>query len=280
MIKTWLQFSRIVRGLLPGFLLMLTSCSYHNETVIQPMHPVGAVQNPGSSPVSYRPFPKGYTPPTTVAVFQIRLPIGIFSDNKKVWKLLHNGTNSPATIALLRANGMRAGQAAIPVWHKIYKLINVSGGTTSTTLCQTTGLSKVQIAVRRNIRRELLLYHDATGRAILRSYRDCDNVFILAMHINPNTRSTVVQLEPAVNLGTVSFHRGRHSLGLVGGSHPQLHAFARLQVIADIPPGDFLVVSPIHTLRQPFSIGPEFLSQSARIPPRETILVMVPVRER
>lgn len=259
-------------------LFLLAGCTYRKQIVITPMHPVGLSPNAKPSPVVHYHYPKGYRPPSVVAIFQIRLPIGAFSNNKKVWKILHPALGSPGAIALLRANGIRAGQAKIPAWHEIYKLINhVSGATTATSYCQTSGLAKLLVTVRKNIRRELLLYHQFSGPPVLRSYHDCDDLFVLAMHINSKTKSTVVQLQPAVDVGTVSFHRGPHAMGFTAGTHPDLHSFAHLQITADIPPGKFLVLCPWHARRRPFSMGALFLSDPGHIPPRETVLVMVPL---
>ncbi len=259
-------------------LSVLTGCTYRKEIVITPMHPVGINQSSKPAPVVHYQYPKGYRPPAVVAIYQIRLPIGTFSNNKKIWKILHPAVGSRGAIALLHANGIRAGQAKIPAWHKIYKLIhNASGATTSTTYCQTSGLAKLLVTVRKDIRRELIFYHQLNGRAVLRSYHDCDNIFVLAMHINTKTKSTVVELQPAVNVGTVSFRRGPHAMGLTAGTHPDLHAFANLQIKADIPPGRFLVLCPWHARQHPFSMGSQFLSDTTHIPPRQTVLIMVPL---
>ncbi len=259
-------------------LLVLVGCAYRKEIVITPMHPVGITHSTKPSSVVHYHYPKGYRPPAVVAIFQIRLPIGTFSDNKKIWKILHPVVGSPGAIALLYANGIRAGQAEIPAWHQIYKLIHhVSGATTSTFYCQTSGLSKLLITVRKNIRRELILEHTFSGSPELRSYHNCDNIFVLAMHIDLKTKSTVVELQPAVNVGTVSFRRGPQAMGITAGTHPDLHSFVHLQIITEIPPGKFLVLCPWHARRHPFSMGAQFLSDTTHIPPRQTILIMVPL---
>ncbi len=276
--KQVLSIFRAKRLALVWGLSLLAGCTYRREIVITPMHPVGINQSTKRpSPVHYH-YPKGYRPPAVVAIFQIRLPIGTFSNNKKIWKILHPAVGSRGAIALLHANGIRAGQAKIPAWHKIYQLLHhVSGATTSTSYCQTSGLSKLLITVRKDIRRELIFYHRFNGPPALRSYHNCDNIFVLAMHINLQTKSTVVELQPAVNIGTVSFRRGPQAMGLTAGTHPDLHSFAHLQITTDIPPGRFLVLCPWHARRHPFSMGAQFLSDTTHIPPRQTILIMVPL---
>jgi hypothetical protein len=276
--KQIISIFRTRRWILALGLSLLAGCTYRKEIVITPMHPVGINESTKPSSAVHYHYPKGYRPPAVVAIFQIRLPIGTFSDNKKIWKILRPLVGSPDAMALLHANGIRAGQAKIPAWHGIYKLIHhVSGATTSTSYCQTSGLAKLLVTVRKNIRRELILYHTFGGRAVLRSYHNCDNLFVLAMHIDLKSKSTVVELQPAVNVGTVSFRRGPQAMGLTGGTHPDLRSFAHLQIRTEIPPGKFLVLCPWHARRDPFSLGAQFLSDTTHIPPRQTVLIMVPM---
>ncbi len=211
-------------------------------------------------------------------VYQMVLPAGTFTNQPKVWSYLKPDKAGAKSSKLLRLNGLRAGIAKTNVWPNIRKLIDVPGASTKPEFCQINGVAAITILTHAAIRRELVVYHSADGTPHVRSYRGCDNVMLLAMHYQKSTGNTIVQIEPAVDSGAVHFARPGGAVGIVGGVQPVRHVFSNLQISTPIPPGHFLVIAPVKPRNAPFSIGVEFLCATDKVPPKESVLVVVPVQ--
>ncbi len=281
--KTIRRFTAAVPWLFPALLAAILilpgGCAVKRKRLIvsldRPLPPPTA-----TGPAAARPAPQPFQPPTEIQVLRLTLPLGTFSANQKVWSMLEHNVASGKTTAWLSANGLRAGTATFSVWKKIVKLINKPGSTNQRIYCQVNGVRSVALVVRPNVRREILVYHTLPGGLVVRTYRNCDDVILLAAHENRKIPATIVQIEPAVNLGTVTFRRGPLALGIVRGVRPLQRVFTRLRISVAIPPRRFLVIAPSDPRGRPLSVGSAFLSRPQHVPPRETVLVFVPMNVR
>lgn len=281
--KTIRRFTAVVPWLFPAFLAAILilpgGCAVKRRRLIvsldRPLPPAAA-----TGPASARPAPRPFQSPTEIQVLRLTMPLGTFSANQRVWSLLAHNVAPGKTTALLSANGFRAGTGTFPVWKKIVKLINKPGSTNQRIYCQVNGVRSVALVVRPNVRREILVYHTLPGGLVVRTYRNCDDVILLAAHVNQQIPATIVQIEPAVNLGTVTFRRGPLALGIVQGARPRQRVFTRLRISVAIPPRRFLVIAPANPRGRPLSVGSVFLSRPQRVPSRETVLVFVPMNVR
>ncbi len=268
---------RIGRGAAAGLLCILLAvagCSFHKSHLQLSMaHPLARSAQPSSAKVKPQ-----YSPPSELEMMIINLPRGKFTKNRAIWKLL-SPFNSPAAKAReLKENGFRVGSAPFTTWGQVYQILRHTKGLISQrTYIEVAGLQAVLINARLNIRRELLAYRTPGRHLVLRTYRDCDNIFLLTAVKSRKQNRTILDIVPAVNLGTVKFSRGPHALGVVQGIEPAEHVFRNLIFSIPLPPRHFLVVAPLHSQRNPNRIGPEFLTDGRKVPPRETIFIFAPL---
>ena len=254
-------------------LLLLASCTVKRGPFLVSLNRAPPTPHVSAPAARASPFP----PALQVQVLVLHLPLGACSNNPGVWKLLRPVANADATTALLAANGFRAGLAPFTAWKTIAQLLNRPGATHQRIYCQLSAIHPVTLTARANVRREIVAWRGLDGGLTVRTYQDCDNVFLLAAHVRPDSSETIVQLEPAVDLGTVAFQRGPAALGVVAGVQPLQHVFSTMRIDAAIPPHYFLLLAPAAARRSALSLAARFLTQTRRVPQRETVLVFVPV---
>ncbi len=269
--------------------LVLTGCSVTKKRVVPrlPVAPTPAPTTPAKTPSSS--VSTGHTVPghssleplynsvAEVQILRLRLPLGRFTGNKTIWRIFSPIAASRRTLHLLAANGIRSGTASFKQWRRIAPWLNKPGTTSQRIYCQLSGINPVTVTVRSNVQRELLAYLNAKNALTVRTFRNCDNDILLAAHLLEHSPDTVMQLEPAVRLGVVTFTRGPHALGLIQGTRPVEHLFPQLQMTVQIAPQHFVVLAAADATGRPASIGSAFLSETRRVPPRETVLLFIPM---
>lgn len=271
------------------FFVVLTGCSVTKKRIV-PLLPVtpgpasatrpalssnpAAASQPAPGHSSLEPL---YNSVAEVQILRLHLPLGRFTGNKKIWRILSPIVASRRTLHLLAANGIRSGTASFTQWRHIAPWLNKPGTTSQRIYCQLSGTHPVTVTVRSNVQRELLAYRDAKSALTVRTFRNCDNDILLAAHLLEHSPDTVIQLEPAVRLGTVTFTRGPHALGLIQGTRPVEHLFPQLQMTVQIAPQHFVVLAAADATGRPASIGSAFFSETRRVPPRETVLLFIPM---
>ena len=229
---------------------------------------------PKMPPPATRPSKANGPRPALLEVIEIRLPIGKFTRDTKVWKLLTKTPMSSRTSKLLADNGFKTGDGTFQVWPTIRKLINGPGVTSQAVYCQLGSIAPAVLTVRSNIRRQLLTYQTASESMVVRTYQNCDDAFLAAAGVAPKIAVTAVELAPAVIL------RGAAGAGQ-NGVQPQAgqakRVFPGVQFSFLLRPGHFIVLAPMHTGVLNTSIGSSFLTQQHHVPPRETVLLLVPL---
>ena len=290
------EFRRVIFRLVLRFLPLslalaggLAGCSVTKKTVIPQIpvapRPASATESKlpsGSAPTSqavsgHSSLVPLYNSVAEVQILRLRLPLGRFTGNKKIWRILSPVAADRRTRHLLAANGIRSGTASFKQWRHIAPWLNKPGTTSQRIYCQLSGIHPVTVTVRSNVRRELLAYVNAKNALTVRSFQNCDNDILLAAHLLEHSPDTVMQLEPAVRLGTVTFTRGPHALGLIQGTRPVEHLFPQLQMTVQIAPRHFVVLAAADAAGRPAAIGSAFLSETRRVPPRETVLLFIPM---
>lgn len=259
-----------------GLLLLLpAACTVVHRGPIQ----VGMSQplQPSAQPKIIH-TPHAYTPPTVVEMISLNMPQGAFNHNPAIWKLLSPLTISHTDRRMLGSNGLRTGAASFSRWKALSKILNsIKGLISQRSYIQTAALQAVIVNAKMNVHRELIAFRPLDDRLILRTFNDCDNIFLLTAQIDRRRNDTVLQIVPAVNLGTVTFHRGPYTLGIVQATEPRRHIFRHLIFNIPLPPHHFMVVAPTGIKSHPNLIGPTFLSDGRQVPARETVLVFAPL---
>ncbi len=212
-----------------------------------------------------------------IQVIEVNLPIGKFSHNPKVWKLLAKAPIGQQAAALLKANGFKTGLGSFKVWPAIRKLINGPGVTSEAVYCQIANIAPAVLSVHSNIYSQMLTYHTTAEPLVVRTFRNCQDQFLIAANIATKYGLTVISLEPAVNLGVNPAPAGG-GLGVTqSGPGPVRHVFSGLQFSFLLPPKRFIVLAPADIGVLNTSLGTSFLTQQHRVPRRETVLLLVPL---
>jgi hypothetical protein len=211
----------------------------------------------------------------TVRVMMITLPAGTASGNEKVWRLVNEDALSADTSVLLAQNGLRAAVAPLSRWPALAGLIDTPSATTRWLYAQTDGRTPLLIRTHENVRSQTLFVVDKDTHLEGRSYADCDNGMRLAMTRERGTDNIMVQLEPVVQLGTVSYHRLVPGLTPAGVTQPKEETLVGLRIQALLKPGHFLLVAPSDT-KEPYLVGTRFLANTDTVPATETLLVFIP----
>lgn len=241
-----------------------------------PNYPMPTLPKPKKADTSNANTPR----PALIQVMEINLPLGKFSQNAKIWKLLTKAPAGPRTIKLLAANGFKIGDGTFTEWPAIRKLINAPGLSTEAVYCQIANIAPVVLDVHSNIRNELLTYHTAAEPLVVRTYQNCDDQFLIAANTNRALGLTVISLEPAVKLAARHSPTGPGLIRTQQGSGPVRHVFSNIQFSFLLQPQHFVVLAPLKISALNNSIGTCFLTQQNHVPRRETVLFLVPLNIR
>lgn len=162
-----------------------------------PNYPIPKLQQPKPQKSDTANAPRA----ALIQVIEVSLPIGKFSQNPKVWKLLTKAPVGPRTAHLLAANGFKTAEGTFKAWTSIRKLINGPGVTSQAVYCQIANIAPAVLTVHSDVHSQMLTYHTAAEPLVVRTYRNCDDQFLAAANSNPKYGITIISLEPAVRLG-------------------------------------------------------------------------------
>ena len=212
-----------------------------------------------------------------IQVIEVNLPIGKFSRNPKVWKLLAKAPTGRHTAELLKANGFKTGVGSFKVWTAIRKLINGPGVTSEAIYCQIANIAPAVLTVHSKIHSQMLTYHTTAEPLVVRTFRNCEDQFLIAADTATKFGLTVISLEPAVNVRVNPAPAGVGLSGTQSGPGPVRHVFSDLQFSFLLPPKHFIVLAPADIGVLNTSLGSSFLTQQHHVPRRETVLLLVPL---
>jgi hypothetical protein len=210
-----------------------------------------------------------------VQVLKLTLPLGTFSANEKVWKLLNEDAIDGRTATLLAQNGLRAATAAQAKWPEIFKLINVPGVSTDEHKIQTDNRSSVTIVTHMGIASQTIFFVDSDLHLEGRTFDESTNSIRLSLSQMKPGGAITIQLEPVVQLPPGP-PPGRFTKpeNIVSNEI----TFANLRIAAPVEESDFLVLAPAEGKGNGFSVGGQFLTNVEKTPPVEYVLVLVPLR--
>ncbi len=215
-----------------------------------------------------------------VQLVQLSLPVGTFSGNEKVWRQLDQDALDSDTSIMLAENGIRAAVAPVQRWPSLQKLINVPGAATQIFTLQTDGRSSVEIVTHPNIAEQTISSIDRDREMHVRTFERCDNSMRLSLVQRRDSSQLTIQLEPVVQLGTISVVRRPEDIGIVSNTLRHEETFSNLRLAASLGTHEFLVLAPAPANKEnKFSVGSRFLTNTDKIPPMETILVFLPLND-
>ncbi len=238
-----------------------------------PNYPIPKLQQPKPQKSDKANAPRA----ALIQVIEVSLPIGKFSQNPKVWKLLTKAPVGPRTAQLLAANGFKTAEGSFKAWTSIRKLINGPGVTSQAVYCQIANIAPAVLTVHSNVHSQMLTYHTAAEPLVVRTYRNCDDQFLAAANSNSKYGITIISLEPAVRLGVTPAPAANGYVGVQPGAGPVRHVFSDMQFSFLLKPKHFVVLAPADVSALNTSIGSSFLTQQNHVPRRETVLLLVPL---
>lgn len=270
-------------ALLLAAVATLPACGLSLSSVVDPFH----LLTPAPTTTTQPDTQAATRIPTNIAshglrlrMYKITVPLGAFSLNDKLWRLVNEDTLDSQTSVLLAQNGLRAGTGPLARWATIAKLIDIPGASTQEFFCQTDGRTPLLIPTRANIPQQSVFYVDKDLNMQGRTFDKCDNAIRLSMTRIKNSSDIQLQLEPVVELGTITVIRNPQDVGVTRMSVPQEETFANLRLATTVKTDTFLIIAPANPKTNEFSVGTRFLSDSDQIPSLETILVFVPFNEK
>jgi hypothetical protein len=214
--------------------------------------------------------------PVFIQIVKVELPLGTFSQNPGVWEILQPAAGHP-NAALLAENGLQTGSAEVSAWKALIKLINKPGVSFENIFCRIAAVQPANLTVRPNVSEELISYRTPQSPLVMRTYNNCDDLFFIAAQANTDSGEALLEIQPAVNLGTVTFNRSSNEMGIVQSSEPDIETLGNLRFSATIEPGQFFVMAPDTAGHNPNTIGSVFLSRIDREPQMETVLIFIPL---
>jgi len=257
-----------------AILIFIGGCGSPSGPEPQAGSPDEAIVPPTHEPISATP----QVLPVYVQVIKVNLPLGTFTQNPRVWELLSPVQMDDSDAQIYSINGLRTGSADIDEWSKLLKLINKKGVTFENIFCQIAAAQPAAIPVQQNIQEELLSVYMPPAPMALRSYNSCDNTFMIAAKTDTQTGETLLDIQPVVQLGMVTFNRGSGAVGIVQGSTPTTEYPGNIHFHASVKLGQFFVLAPDTSARNLTTIGPAFLSQTDAEPQGEMVLFFVPLQ--
>jgi hypothetical protein len=211
-------------------------------------------------------------------IYQFDVPFGSISTNENLWKRVDEQRvgDGPATTQILFKNGLRGGTAAKSDWAFFRTYLQQLPDRTRKTTITKPRVDQMALDLDKPAVDEDLFCFDANNRLIGRSYQDSTNTLTLSFQQAPRDPASVrMVICPVV---TTERHRLEFTAMNQEYESPfeEIRHLYDLNMIADVPSDDFLIVSPSPDASRSTSIGGAFLVNNEKAEKLEQILVIVP----
>lgn len=241
---------------------------HHALMVNNPLHPTAP---PADAPEAVRVL-------IHLEVHELVVPYGTVSRNDAFWKRIDEQALDVATFDRLWRNGVRVGCAPAAEWPYFKQIIDQQPARANKQLH--IGMSRqtrdIEIVAQREVLYQNLFIFDEGNRMIGRSFERSMNVWTLSFEPTPRqVGSARVALCPLVR----SLKQHLEFVGDREGRTIEYVAPERLydlNLVADIPVGQFLVIAPSPEAIHQTSIGYRFLSLDGPAERMERVLLLVP----
>ncbi|MEL7238349.1 MAG: hypothetical protein AAGK78_05755 [Planctomycetota bacterium] len=211
-------------------------------------------------------------------VYELNLPAGQVSTNQQLWRRIDEQAIGVAEYDLLWTNGLRAGVApndelpgiAETLARQQAPLTNIIGGSED---------RQVQQMVLGNpVGEQTIFWFDQAKQPVGETFEDAQMMLNLAFEAAPGQRGAVrIAVRPIVQ-GTKDetrvFKSGDEYVVRQGRAVTPLD----VEVLADVPLGSFLIVSPSPESKWSSSVGGVFFASDVSGEPLERVLLVVPQR--
>ncbi len=206
--------------------------------------------------------------------YQITVPVGTVSRNEEFWKRIDETTMGPARYDLLRRNGMRLGVAPVAEFENIRSMLEDTPTHAKSMGTIGAEASNMELPMRSDIPCETICYYGQGNELVGRTYDASENIFNISyrrtprklgdmrLTIAPMVRSLKKQLEYTAKNDAVEI---------------QYIAPVKfyLNIEADLPMDQFLVLGPSDTSELPTIIGHQFFVKDDPAQQMEQVLIFV-----
>ena len=212
----------------------------------------------------------------SVQVFALELPRGRVSRNSELWRRIDENRVGPGVYDVLWANGVRVGGAKLAELEHVRQTLEVETAQRVDIVGRSVGRQAREFAVEAGIGEKTLFWFDAAKRHHGRTFQRCETLMTIAFEPSPGrddavrismtpvVRSTQARLvvTPAGDDYTVSEEKDTNLLDL--------------NLEADVPLGQFLIVSPSDEATWETSLGRQFFSFERDGQLFERVYVLIP----
>jgi hypothetical protein len=211
-------------------------------------------------------------------IYQFDVPFGAISANEAFWKRIDEQSigAGPATTEILFKNGLRSGIALKSDWPFFRNFLEQLPDRTRKTTITKARVDAMDLNLNKSISDENLFFFDAQNRLQGRSYQDSTITLTLSFQQAPRDPNCIrMAICPVV---TTQRHRLNFTALNQEYESPfeEINRLYDLNLIADVPGDDFLIVSPSRDAIRATSVGGLFLVNNDRVEKLEQVLVIVP----
>ena len=209
-------------------------------------------------------------------IFQLDVPRGRVSGDADLWRRIDEQAVDPGTYDVLYANGVRVGLGPVADVDRFADLLRDPSARTLDIVGKGFGRQAQDLPVETGVFEKTLFWFDANKRPKGQTFQRCETLLNISFEPTPgDPKSIRVALVPVVR-STVP-----RAVFLSNGDDYSIEmrrdeTLFDLKLTADVPLGQFLIVSPSEELRQESSLGRQFFTREVPGEILERVYVIVP----
>jgi hypothetical protein len=209
-----------------------------------------------------------------VDVWLVAVPRGAVSANEAFWRRVDETAFPPGKYDTLFSNGLRVGVARQEDWGYFKRVLADEPAKYSRNGISVGDEQTFEIPVRDNIDSEVLSLFETDGHHKMTTYVNCDNILKFSVAPAPRRPDAArVTLTPCVRT-----HEEKLSMTPEGRLQRTAPTFLYdLSLHAEVPIGQFLIISPSTDVALDSSIGRNFLLMDGGAEQMEMVLLISPV---
>ena len=211
-------------------------------------------------------------------VYELSLPTGQVSDNEQLWRRIDEQAVGVGAYDLLWTNGLRVGVAGNEEMSHVAETLARNEAPMQQIFGGSETLQIQQLPVGEQLPRQTVFWFDQDKQPVGRTFRDVELKLNVAFEPAPGQRNAVrIGVRPVVKgLQRETRVRANGQDYLVDEGYESTPL--DVQVLADVPLGSFLLVSPSPDGQWDTSVGKVFFADQNDGEPMERILLIVPQR--
>jgi hypothetical protein len=211
-----------------------------------------------------------------VQVFALELPRGRVSSNMELWRRIDEQAVLPGVYDVLWANGVRVGAAPLSELEHIRRTLEIDSAQRIDILGRGLGRQAKEFPVESEIAEKTLFWFDAAKRHHGRTFQRCETLMSIAFEPSPGRTDAVrISMTPVVRARearlVVTSTGDDYEISQVKDTN-----LLDLNLQADVPLGQFLIVSPSDQMRWETSLGRQYFCYERDGELFERVYILIP----